>query len=126
MSKALLQTGRNSTPYILAGNMTMGCHTERTTDPANRTPRFFFNSCGYVSWGGKHTDELTAADLVEILEFCRSEAQRQGYNDAKQGFVKAVNPFDSMLLGGFPCREWADSYDMGVMLAGKAALNSPS
>lgn len=82
-------------------------------DPKEWTPKRLTNG---ANWGGKHVSELTALDLVAILEYCNNEASRVGRSDAAVGQtdVDASNPFHLDLLGGYPYREWANQYIRGI------------
>lgn len=94
----------------------MGILIYNPGDPTQHTPVYSTNAAGNTSWSGKHVSELTAMDLVAILQFCRDEASRLGWNDANAGRAdcKRINPFDARLLGGYPHEEWAAHYKRGV------------
>lgn len=90
----------------------MGILVRTIGDPTEWTPIYFTNSEGNTGWSGKHASELSAVDLVAILDFCRAEGGRLGWNDAKNSECNADldNPFHPELLGGYPHREWAEHY----------------
>ena len=93
----------------------MGFHVEQVGDPTEWTPKFCANAVGAASWGGKHVSDLSAEDLVAMLDFCREEAWRQGWNSSIYGRVDLeYNLFDEELLGGYPYAEWKRSYRRGV------------
>lgn len=94
----------------------MGYHVQQDKDPTEYIPKVFFNATGGEPWGGCHVSELTGMDVVSILEFCQSEAWRQGWNDSVQGRVctNVKGPFHPELLGGFPYQEWIRNYHRGV------------
>lgn len=52
---------------------------------AETAPEYFNNATGQASWSGKHVDELTAKQVIEILVFCEDEARRQGWNAELRG-----------------------------------------
>jgi len=86
-------------------------------DPALCTPHIFYNHSGAKRWGGRLASELTGLEVIEILQYCRSEGDRQGNLDAHYGREGAMQagPFHPKLLGGFPAQEWECSYLSGVM-----------
>ncbi|KAA0998625.1 hypothetical protein FVF58_43655 [Paraburkholderia panacisoli] len=94
----------------------MGVLIQTVDDPAQNTPMYSTNATGGKTWGGRHVSELTASDLVAVLDFCRHEATRVGWNDANNGQtdVHRSNPFDPELLGGYPYREWTACYLQGI------------
>ncbi|MBC8641615.1 hypothetical protein IAG25_32850 [Caballeronia sp. EK] len=94
----------------------MGILVRNIGDPKEWTPDYSTNATGGTSWGGKHVSMLTATDLVALLDFCRGEASRVGWNDAANSRtdVAASNPFHAELLGGYPHREWATYYVEGI------------
>lgn len=51
-------------------------------NPTEYVPRILFNHCGSLGWSGRRVSELTGMEVVAILEFCRSEGSRQGWNDS--------------------------------------------
>lgn len=85
-------------------------------DPTQWTPMYTTNTTGASPWSGKHVSELTAVDLVAILDFCRSEGGRTGWNDALNGRSdpERSSPFHAQLLGGYPYREWIEHYLCGA------------
>jgi len=92
----------------------MGFHVEYADDPEQTTPRVFSNACGYQRWGGIHESLLSAFDLVDILNYCRDEGFRQGWNNALNRRCDGDRgPFDQRLLGGFPAAEWRRYYRFG-------------
>jgi hypothetical protein len=104
----------------------MGTLVRQVGDPAEVTPEISSNAHGIESWGGVHVLELTALDLVSMLQFCRSEGWRKGWNDSNQNRVgqDREGPFDADLLGGFPAEEWTRSYDRGVDEQGASKTGS--
>lgn len=69
-----------------------------------------------MPWGGRLASKLTGLEVVAILEFCRSEGSRQGYNDAHSDRIDSglKGPFHPELLGGFPAQVWEASYFEGI------------
>jgi hypothetical protein len=94
----------------------MGVLIRNSGDPGERTPEYSTNATGGTSWGGKHSCELSALDLIALLDFCREEGSRVGWNDAANNRpdVAASNSFHPDLLGGYPYREWATYYVQGI------------
>lgn len=94
----------------------MGILIRTVGDATVWTPKYFTNTYGETSWGGKHVSELMAIDLIAILDFCRDEGSRLGWNDANNGKADPdhSNPFHAELLGGYPHREWIEQYMTGV------------
>lgn len=82
---------------------------------ADRAPEYFSNSTGQASWSGKHVDELTAKQAIEILAFCESEARRQGWNAELRGDKTDRNEcmFHPEFLGGRPHDWWKFHHQMG-------------
>lgn len=102
----------------------MGILIRNSGDPKEWTPDYSTNATGGSRWGGKHASELTALEFVALLDFCREEASRVGWNDAANGRtdVDARNPFHPDLLGGYPYHEWATYYVQGICENTTAAL----
>lgn len=94
----------------------MAVANQNVGDPKERTPEYPTPEGGRADWSGKHVSELTALDLVALLQFCCEEAPRSGWRDASTGQTDVVagNPFHVELLGGFPLREWASHYVQGI------------
>lgn len=94
----------------------MGVHIRSSGNPREWTPEYSTNATGGMSWGGRHASELTALDLVALLDFCREEGSRVGWNAAvnKRTDVNGSNPFHPELLGGYPYSEWATYYVQGI------------
>ncbi|WP_148278632.1 hypothetical protein [Burkholderia sp. KJ006] len=101
---------------MLPWQRSMGVLVRTVGDPTEWTPSYFTNAAGETRWSGKHVSELTAVDLVVILDFCVNEGGRVGWNDANNGNIDASrsNPFHPQLLGGYPHREWLESYSRGA------------
>lgn len=93
--------------------MTLIMHDEV---PHEVTPYISCSRTGSESWGGRHVSELSGPDVVSILEFCKREGSRQGWNDAQKKKIgqREEGPFHRNLLGGFPATEWKDSYRLGA------------
>jgi hypothetical protein len=93
---------------------------EQRDNPKKHTPSIYSEAFGYMSWGGRRAKELNAKDVVMLLEFCKEEGSRQGWNDEalhckpKRKRENERGPFHPKLLGGFPFEEWKRSYLRGV------------
>ncbi|WP_324809791.1 hypothetical protein [Ralstonia pickettii] len=102
----------------------MGILVIQSDDP-HVTPNVSTNATGSLPWCGAHESSLSAADVVSILNFCRSEGHARGWNDALSarvipmskmlGDTATENFFHLELLGGYPHEEFARSYEQGVM-----------
>jgi hypothetical protein len=87
-----------------------------TYGDANTAPQIFDNARGMQPWSGKRADELTANDLLDILEFCENEAWRKGWNDEQQGIARperAALVFHPDFLRGWPHVYWVGYYEDG-------------
>ncbi|KSQ21751.1 hypothetical protein APB26_32745 [Pseudomonas aeruginosa] len=86
-------------------------------NPAEVLPDYFTNSGGSASWAGRKVNELSGLEVIAILQLCRTEGWRQGWNDAQNNQVGAqqTGPFHAALLDGFPSEEWERSYLRGVL-----------
>lgn len=74
------------------------------------------STVGTQPWSGKHQDKLTADDVMDIIEFCRIEAYRRGWNDylySRVG-VDESNIFDKRFACGLPHESWKKHYVIGV------------
>lgn len=94
----------------------MGLHTIQYEPAEIYTPVIVFNDCGEPSWCGKTIEELSAADLINILLFCKNEGYRKGWNDSNNDRVAedCDIPFHEKLFDGFPYAEWKRGYQHGV------------
>jgi len=90
---------------------------EFSDEPQTTTPKVFFNSSGWEVWGGKPAAALTDDEISALLNFCRREGSRQGFNDANRGTLglNQDGPFDLALLDGLPAAEWRSHYWAGVV-----------
>lgn len=77
----------------------------------------YITSIGRPAWAGKYVADLSALDLVHILQFCRDEAWRMGWNDKVSNRVDAAhsNVFHQDFLAGYPYQEWMQHYERGVL-----------
>jgi hypothetical protein len=86
--------------------ITFGC--------ADRAPCFADE--GIPRWSGKRAADLTADDLIDILEFCTSDAGCRGWTDELVKIAEtapATNVFHPEFLRGYPYRWWCQHYDTG-------------
>ncbi|CAG9169937.1 hypothetical protein [Cupriavidus pinatubonensis] len=111
----------------------MGILVIQSDDP-HVTPNVSTNATGSFPWCGAHESSLDAADVVSILNFCRSEGYARGWNDAVYSRVIPIskmlgdsatgNFFHRDLLGGYPHEEFARSYERGAMAFAESDLLS--
>lgn len=88
---------------------------EFSDEPQTTTPKVFSNSTGWESWGGKTAADLSPQAFSDLLDFCRDEGSRRGWNDAVANRVnRNDSPFHSELLNGVPYSEWVSAYSAGV------------
>lgn len=82
-------------------------------DTVEVTPEISSIALGFAPWGGVNVLELAALDLVAMLQFCRAEGWRKGWNDPLNNRVgqDREGPFHAELLAGFPAEEWTRSYE---------------
>jgi len=82
---------------------------------ADHAPAYFSNATGYASWSGKHVDELSAKQAIEIFVFCQNEARRQGWNAEHRGDQTDRNEFlfHPEFLDGHPHLWWNLYQQMG-------------
>jgi hypothetical protein len=82
---------------------------------AIRAPEYFSEDTGPASWSGKHVDELTAKQAIEILVFCEYEARRQGWNSEHHGDKTDQNEFmfHPEFLHGYPHGCWSFYHQVG-------------
>lgn len=82
---------------------------------SDRAPEYFSNATGSASWSGKHVDDLTAKQAIEILVFCEDEARRQGWNAEQRGDQTDRNEhlFHPEFLDGHPQGWWNFYYQIG-------------
>ena len=82
---------------------------------ADRAPEYFNNATGHASWSGKHVDELSAKQAIEILVFCEDEARRQGWNAEHRGDKTDRNEFmfHPGFLDGHPHGWWNFYHQIG-------------
>lgn len=88
----------------------------RTYGSATEAPKYNGNF-GTPAWSGLHESEFTDADalVMELREFIKFEATRQGYNDSAQNRIgENVQFFHDAFLGGWPQRLWSECYQRGV------------
>lgn len=84
-------------------------------NPSEVLPDVSSNAAGRTAWSGKHVADLSGADVIAIFMYCRSEAYRQGWNDAiYKRNSSDQGPFPSELLGGLPAEQWNYHYQQGV------------
>lgn len=79
-------------------------------------PCFSDNARGTQPWSGKSVQELTAIDLVDMLDFCVEEGARRGWNDEHyQRFDEdeAAMMFHPDFLRGYPYAYWTGWYTRG-------------
>lgn len=91
----------------------MGFHVQGDDSP-DVTPTFHFNAVAVPTWCGRVASELGECEVGSLLMFCQSEAERIGWNDARNGCVVEWNPFHASLLDGQPHEAWRTSYMRGV------------
>lgn len=88
---------------------------EYADDPETTTPGVFLNSTGWQDWGGKAAMDLSGKELAELLDFCRYEGTRRGWNDAVANRCRSESaPFHPDLLNGVPYAEWNEAYTAGA------------
>lgn len=82
---------------------------------ADTAPEWFCNASGQVSWSGKHVHELTAMQAIEMLNFCETEAYREGWNAELRGDKMDQREFlfHPNFLGGRPYAWWHHYQQMG-------------
>lgn len=97
--------------------MTLIVHSH---SPAEYAPDISYNHCGRMPWSGRHQSAFTGLELVELLEFCEAEGNRQGRNDANQDRIgtREEAPFHQDFLAGYPKRLWKQAYWKGVNESG--------
>lgn len=59
--------------------------------------------------------DLSPKELAELLDFCRNEGARRGWNDAVANRRTGDSaPFHPALLNGEPYAEWNEAYYVGA------------
>jgi hypothetical protein len=79
-------------------------------------PVWTSNDGSTESWSGKHEADLTARELLAILQFCKREGAKSGRHDAAKGVLKTEDGhiFHPHFCDGYPHREWLIAYRKGA------------
>lgn len=86
----------------------------RTYGSATEAPKYSCNF-GVPAWSGLHESEFTDALVIELREFIKFEASRQGHNDSAQNRIgENVQFFHDGFLDGWPQKLWGVFYQKGV------------